>query len=435
MAITANDLLADTMGSVGAVLAVGLLITPLVRRARQPLVVAEIVAGIVLGPSLLGLFPWHLTTRLFPAAARPSLTAIAEVGILLFMFLVGWDMNLAGLRGQGGIVISVCLSSIALPFASGFALALWLYSEHQTVGQHHVAETAFALFVGTAMAITAFPVLARLIIEHRMQAEPAGVIALASAAIGDVAAWCMLAFVSIAAQAGSPSHMLWILLWLGVYISVLILVVRPFLSLLIRRQGRRTCHGIPGTALVAAGVFISAYVMNRIGLDPIFGAFSFGLIMPRASKAETFRAPTRGPLEGLAQFLLPVYFVSTGLSVDISRLTLSGMWDLLAVIAVACLGKFAGATGAARLAGMPGRDSVTVGILMNTRGLTELIVVSAGAAMGVLDSAMFTTMVLMALVTTAMTGFLLPKLRGPTTHPRPDTASSETESGVLHSGS
>lgn len=408
--MNSTEMLAATMLGVGIVMAVGLLLTPLARRTRQPQVVAEIVVGIILGPSLLGLFPGHVVNHIFPASIRPSLSAIGETGILLFMFAIGWDINPAGIREQRGTIVSVALSSIALPFTLGCALALWLYGGHQTVDHHHVGRLAFILFVGTAMAITAFPVLARIILEHHLQTTRAGTLALAAAAVGDVLAWCMLAFVSIVAAGESSSHLVRILALFAIFIVVLVMAVRPALRFAVdfidqRSGGEGAAPALTG--LVAAGAFVAAYLTSRIGIDPIFGAFSFGLIMPRES-VNLMRSDLRASIERLAGFLLPVYFIVTGLSVDIARLGWNGLGMLLAVVAVACLGKVIGAASAARACRMSGRDSLTVGVLMNTRGLTELIVVNAGVSIGVLDSSMFTILVLMALITTALTGILLP---------------------------
>lgn len=409
MAQSSALILAETVADVAAVLVVSAILTPLFRRLKQPPVIAEILAGIMLGPSLLGLLPGDLTTRFFPLAARPNFGAIAQVGILLFMFLVGWQMNPDEIREKRNAVLGVSLSSIALPFGTGIALATWLFHDHATVNGHHVSETAFILFVGTAMAITAFPVLARIILEHRLQMTPVGSLALASAAVGDVLAWCMLAFVSVVAVSSGSGHLWSVIGYSALYAVVLGMVVRPLLRILIRRMSP---NGDPSTQLLpilAAGAFLAGYMTNMIGLDAIFGAFSFGLIMPSESK-KLLESRVRVPMEHITTLLLPVFFVSTGLSVDVTKLGGAGITELLAIIAVACLGKLIGATGAARLSGMSWKDSRSVGFLMNTRGLTELIILNAGVTMGVLDNRMFTMMVIMALVTTSMAGPLVPRL-------------------------
>ncbi|WP_327044150.1 cation:proton antiporter [Microbispora sp. NBC_01189] len=393
---------------VAVVLAVGAALTPLIHRLRQPRVIAEIVAGIALGPSLLGLLPGHLTTRLFPAEVRPELSAISQVGVLLFMFLVGWEMNLGHARTRGGAVLSISLASIALPFGTGAVLAAWLHRDHAIVDGHHVDKVAFVLFVGTAMAVTAFPVLARIIMEHRLQMTPVGVISLAAAAVGDVLAWCMLALVSIVAASSHPERLLQVIGWSALYALVLWMAVRPLLGLLIRRLSRGGDVSPQLLVLVVAGVFLSAYTTDLIGIHAIFGAFSFGLIMPRGSGG-ILASRVRIPMEHVTGLLMPIFFISTGLSVDIIGLGGGGLLELAAIIGVACLSKLGGVVAAGRAAGMSWADARTVGLLMNTRGLTELIILNAGLSLGILDTRMFTMMVVMALATTAMAGPFIPR--------------------------
>ncbi|HZB32661.1 MAG TPA: cation:proton antiporter [Streptosporangiaceae bacterium] len=408
MAQSSSAVLAQTVAAVAVVLVVGAALTPLIRRLRQPRVIAEIVAGIALGPSLLGLLPGDLTTRLFPAAVRPELSAISQVGILLFMFLVGWEMDPGHARTRRGAVLSISLASIALPFGTGIVLATWLYHDHAVVDGHHISKAAFLLFVGTAMAITAFPVLARIIVEHRLQMTPVGVISLAAAAVGDVVAWCMLAVVSVVAVSSGPSPLLRVLGYSALYALVLWVVVRPLLRFLIRRSSRDGDVSPRLLVFIVAGVFLSAYTTHQIGLDAIFGAFAFGLIMPRDSR-KALASRVRIPMEHITDLLLPIFFISVGLSVDITGLGGSGIPELLAIIGVACLGKLVGVVIAARATGMSWSDSSTVGLLMNTRGLTELIILNVGVSMGVLDNRMFTMMVVMALITTAMAGPFIPR--------------------------
>lgn len=409
--------LAEVVADVAVVLAVGAALTPLFHRLRQPRVMAEIFAGIVLGPSLLGLLPGHLTTRLFPAAARPDLSALAQVGILLFMFLVGWEMDLGRARTRRGAVLSISLASVAVPFGTGIALATWLYRDHTIVHGHHVGKAAFILFVGTAMAITAFPVLARIVLEHRLQMTPLGVISLAAAGVGDVLAWCMLAVVSVVAVASGPGRLLHVMGYSALYAVVLWVAVRPLLRLLIRRSTRHGDVSPRLPVLIVSGVFLAAYTTNQIGLDAIFGAFSFGLIMPRDSRA-ALTSRVRIPMEHVTELLMPIFFIITGLTVDVTSLGGSGIPELLAITGVACLAKIAGAVSAARATGMSWSDSRTVGLLMNTRGLTELIILNVGVSLGVLDTRMFTMMVVMALITTAMAGPLIPRR----SYARPDGA-------------
>jgi Kef-type K+ transport system membrane component KefB len=406
MTASSPMMLAEVTVEVATVLALGAALAPLAQRLRQPRVIAEIVAGIALGPSVLGLLPWHLPTRFFPLAQRGDLSAIAQVGILLFMFLVGWEMNPGQARRQRKAVLAISMSAMALPFGIGMALAIWLYRYHRVAGGHHVGKIAFVLFFGTAISITAFPVLARIIKEHRLAQSPIGVIAIASAAVGDVLAWCMLACVSAIAVSADPTQLARIAGYSALYIACLVLLVRPALIAIVTRMSRGDGASQSVLAVIVAGVFIAGYVTQLIGLDAIFGAFSFGLIMPRGS-AELL-ARIREPVEHAALLLLPVFFVTTGLSVDLTHIG-GSYWQLVAIIAVACLGKILGSVGAARLSAMSWRDSAVIGLLMNTRGLTELIILNIGMSMHILDTQVFSMMVVMALVTTGMAGPLIPR--------------------------
>jgi Kef-type K+ transport system membrane component KefB len=373
------------------------------RWLRLPPVIAEITAGIALGPSLLGLLPGRLPARLFPADGRPVLSGIAELGILLFVFLIGWELDTAGIRARTRVVAGITLASIAVPFAGGSALGLWLYQGHSVVGGHHVPRVAFVLFIGAATAITAFPVLARLIHECGLRSSEVGVLALASAGLGDALAWLMLAVISTLAASAGPGRLIRMALAGSLYALLLYFAVRP----LLRRLIARVADGTPRlVTLTATGVLLSAAAANLAGFDPIFGALAFGLVMPREA-SPTLEVWLRRPVEHAATLLMPVFFVVSGLTVDVGRLGVQGFTALAAVLGVACLGKFSGAVGPARLSGLSWHESWTLGLLMNTRGLTELIVLSVGVSLGVLDARMFTIMVLMALLTTAMAGPLL----------------------------
>jgi Kef-type K+ transport system membrane component KefB len=391
------------------VMIVAAVLSVLGRRLRQPAVIAEIAAGICLGPSLLGLAPGHLPARLFPTDVRPLLSSMAEVGIVVFMFLVGWDLDVSVMRGRRGLIGTVALSAMALPFACGVGLATWLYSGHQTVAGHHVGHTAFLLFVGVAMSITAFPVLARIIIEHRLGGTEVGVVALASAAAGDLLAWGLLALVTAVAAAEGPDGLTRVLVSSAVYLAVMFVLVRPVLARAVAWLGSdRRDPAMPMT-LIGAGIFLSAYLTQWAGLDAIFGAFVFGAVMPRGATG-LLRTRVAEPMDHVKVLLMPIFFIITGLSIDVRKLGGSGLAELAVIIVVACACKFLGAGLPARLFGMSWRDSGTLGLLMNTRGLTELIILNVGLTLGVLDTRMFTMMVLMALVTTGMAGPLVPRL-------------------------
>ncbi|MGI5227063.1 cation:proton antiporter [Actinoallomurus sp. CA-142502] len=402
-----SDLIvAAVMADIAIVLVVGAVLGRLARFVRQPPVMGEIVAGIALGPSLLGLLPGHLTARVFPAEARPYLNAVAQVGLLVFMFGIGWEFDKRLLKGRRGAAGAVSLSSIALAFGLGVVLATTLYHDHSTVRGHHISFTAFALFIGAAMSITAFPVLARMLTEHRMMDSPVGALALASAAIDDVLAWCLLALVAAIVTASGSGDLLQIAGLAVLYVAVLVLVVRPLLAYFVRRWARDRVSPLFVVVLIA-GLFLSSYATTWIGIHAIFGAFAFGFVMPR-EPADVLREGIKRPLDHVSMVLMPVFFIVTGLNVDISSISGRAYLELAGIIAVACAGKLLGAAATGRVFGMPWREARTLGLLMNTRGLTELVILNAGVTLGVLDGRMFTMMVLMALVTTGLTGPLLP---------------------------
>ncbi|MFJ5708772.1 cation:proton antiporter [Streptomyces sp. NPDC093105] len=401
-------IIAITMADIAIILVVGSFLGWLVRYVRQPPVVGEIIAGIALGPSLLGLLPGDLPSQIFPSEVRPYLSAIAQVGLLVFMFGIGWELDKKLLKGRGSAAAAVSLTSVVVPFSLAIGLAALLYQRHDTVNGEQVSFTAFALFMGAAMSITAFPVLARMLTEHGMLGTRVGTLALASAAIDDVIAWCLLALVAaIVTASGGAGDLAQTVLFSGLYITAMVVFVRPFLSFVMRRWGRERMTPRLIVVLVA-GLFLSSYATTWIGIHAIFGAFAFGFIMPSEFRG-AFGEEARRPFAGISMVLLPVFFIVTGLNVDIGALTGRDLIELAAIIAVACAGKMIGASMVGRLSGMSWREAGTLGTLMNTRGLTELIILNAGVSLGVLDSRMFTMMVVMALFTTALTGPFLPK--------------------------
>jgi Kef-type K+ transport system membrane component KefB len=402
-----SDLLvAAVMADIAIVLLVGAVLSRAARYLRQPPVVGEIVAGIALGPSLLGLLPGDLTNRLFPAEARPYLSAVAQVGLLVFMFGIGWEFDKRLLQGRRGAAGAVSLGSIALAFGLGVGLAALLYGHHSTVMGHRISFTAFALFLGAAMSVTAFPVLARMLSEHRMTTTSVGALALASAAVDDVLAWCLLAVVAAIVTASGTGDLLQIVVLGALYVAALVVVVRPLMAALVRRWARERVSPLL-IVVIVSGLFLSSYATTWIGVHAIFGAFAFGFVMPR-ERFEVLHEGVKRPLDNISMVLLPVFFIVTGLNVDISALSGRGYLELVATILVACGGKLVGAAIPGRLFGMPWSEARTLGLLMNTRGLTGFVILNVGIGLGVLDGRMFTMMVLMALVTTAMTGPLLP---------------------------
>ncbi len=375
----------------------------LLRRIGQPMVIAEIVSGIVLGPSLLGWLWPDLWQVLFPANAVALLSMLSQVGLVLFMFLVGLELDLKLLRGSGQASLVISNSSIALPFALGAGLALYM---HRSLADPSVPLLSFTLFMGAAMSVTAFPVLARILNERRLLQTKIGILSITSAAINDVTAWCMLAFVvSIVRSTGIAAALQTTLLTL-LYLAVMFFAVRPVLSRVAARSlGREGLnHNVVAATLVA--LLLSSLVTEFIGIHALFGAFLLGAILP---KTDGFAATLAEKLEDLVLvFLLPLFFAVSGLRTQIGLLNTTHGWGLFGLILIAaCLGKFGGSTLAARITGLTWRESSAIGILMNTRGLMELVVLNIGLDLGVISPTLFTMMVLMALLTTFITSPLL----------------------------
>jgi Kef-type K+ transport system membrane component KefB len=368
------------------------------RRLGQPPVIGEIIAGILLGPTL---FHGRITAALFPATLRPPLTALANLGVVMFMFAVGYLLDLRLIRGHERAAASVSVSSIILPLSLGIGLGTWLASRHHV---HQVLP--FALFVGTAMSVTAFPVLARILTDRDMHRTRIGSIALASAAIDDVLAWALLSAVAAIADAGSQPLRL---LLAPVYVGVMLFGVRPLLRRLApvnKDPGRPRPEVL---AVVLAGLLLSSYVTDWMGVKYIFGAFLFGVVMPReGNAAAALRDEIHNGLEQVSVLvLLPVFFVVSGLSVNLSSVSASGLVELGLILLVAVVGKFAGAFAGARFAGVRTRDARVLATLMNTRGLTGIVILSVGLQLHILDQSLYSLMIVMAIVTTVMAGPLL----------------------------
>lgn len=372
----------------------------LFRKIGQPPVIGEMVAGILLGPSLLGmLFPGALDF-LFPASSLGTLKMFSQVGVVLFMFLVGMDLDLRHLREKAHSAVIVSHASIFLPLLLGVGLALFLYRSQAPAG---VAFSSFALFMGIAMSITAFPVLARILEERGLSKTPLGNASIACAAVDDVTAWCLLAVVvAIARSNGMAPAFLTIGLALA-FVGFMLLVVRPWVD---RTLAKTRLHGRTIMAGTLVFAFAAAWFTEVIGIHALFGAFLAGVVAP---PQKAFRAALRERLEVLVSILLlPLFFAFTGLRTQIGLLDDAASWLICAaVIAVAVAGKLGGSTLAARWTGMSWRDSFSIGALMNTRGLMELIVLNIGYDLGILSQKVFAVMVLMALATTFMTGPLL----------------------------
>lgn len=376
----------------------------LFRKLGQPQVMGEMVAGILLGPSLLGWVVPKFSVALFPPASLGFLNSLSQIGLLLFMFLVGSELNPKTLRGRKHTAVVTSHVSIIVPFFLGTVLALYLYPR---LSDDSVAFAHFALFVGTAMSITAFPVLARILTERNLIHTHIGAITIACAAVDDVTAWCILAGVVLLVRSSSATIPLWLtvtgtaiyvfFMWFGVQRAL----VRLGANFLKRKSLTQDMMSV-----ILLLVLVSGWVTERLGIHALFGAFLMGVVMP---KDQGFVRAVKEKLEGLTVvLLLPLYFAFTGLRTSIGLLSGADMWFFCGlIILVAIVGKFGGATFSARLSGMPWREAGAVGVLMNTRGLMELVVLNIGLDIGVISPALFTMMVLMALVTTFMTTPLL----------------------------
>jgi Kef-type K+ transport system membrane component KefB len=370
----------------------------LFRSARQPQVVGEILAGIVLGPSLLGRLAPGAEGYLFPASVGPFLNIISQVGVILYMFLVGLELDPALLRRRGHTTVAISHASIIAPFLMGALIALYLYPKLST---SDVPFTSFSLFLGVSMSVTAFPVLARILTDRGIHKSRMGAIALTCAAVDDVTAWCMLAFVVGVARAQAAGALTTVIMALG-FIALMVLVVRPTmvrLSLLYGNRGRLT-QGVMASVFIA--LLISASATELIGIHAVFGAFALGAVIPHDSGMA--RELTDRLEDIVIVLLLPAFFAYTGLRTQIGLVSGFEQWMMcVLIIGVASMGKFGGSVIAARITGLDWRDSSALGVLMNTRGLMELIVLNIGLEMNVISPTLFAMLVLMALITTFAT--------------------------------
>ncbi len=392
---------------VGVVLLATRLAGRLFSRLGQPRVVGEMAAGILLGPSLLGWVAPKLSAAIFPPASLGFLSALCQIGLVLFMFLVGIELDPGHLRGRGEAAVTTSHASILAPFFFGILLAFAFY---RVLAPPGVPFASFALFLAAAMSVTAFPVLARILTERRLQRTSVGTVALACAAVDDVTAWCILAGVIVAARAGRDFLPFWRTVG-GSALFVLVMLT----------AGRRAFRGFgrsfarkgslsPDTfALALLCAIASAWVSEEIGIHALFGAFLAGAVMPRESGFA--RAITQRLEDLVVVVLLPLFFAFTGLRTSLRLLAGPGLWVAGALVLLCAIaGKFGGSTIAARACGMPWREAASVGVLMNTRGLMELVILNVGLEIGVLTPAMFAMMVMMALVTTVMTSPILDRI-------------------------
>lgn len=392
------------LSQIGVILILAWLVGWGLRTLHQPQVMGEIVAGILLGPSLLGWFAPDVSMALFPSDSLGPLNALGQIGVILFIFLVGLKLNLANVWARGRAVLVIAHTSIAVPLILGTGLAIYLYPSLSDTG---VTPTVFALFIGVAMGVTALPVLARILEESRLSETPIGTIALATAALKDVMAWCLLGGVmALHTLTAVPGALVLTLIATGLFVFVM-LSLGPrafhFLEVRYRRCGRLTDDML---ALILLTLVGSAWITEWLGVHALFGAFLAGVALP---KWPDFVSEVSAKLEGVTiAILLPIFFASTGLRTSFGLIHGTDLWIYFGLILlVAVVGMWGGTTLAARYTGMPWGESTTIGILMNTRGLMEIVILTIGRDIGVISSTMFAMMLLMALATTCMTTPLL----------------------------
>ena len=372
----------------------------LFKKIGQPAVIGEIVAGIVLGPSIVGLFLPQVSGFLFPAASIVNLQFLSQIGLILFMFIIGMELELSliGKQAYGAIIISH--ASIIIPYSLGMGLAYFLYDQY---APENTSFLSFALFMGIAMSITAFPVLARILQEKNLTKTKLGALAITCAAADDITAWCILAAVIAIVKSGSSISALYNIGMAVLYVFVMWYAIRPLLKKLGELYSRREDKRKMVIAIIFMFLLLSAYSTEIIGIHALFGAFLAGVIMPVQFN---FRNIMADKIEDVSMvLLLPLFFVYTGMRTQIGLLNDGALWITCGwVVLVAVAGKFGGSTLAAKMVGQSWKDSLSIGALMNTRGLMELIVLNIGYDLGILSPQIFTMMVLMALITTFMAG-------------------------------
>jgi Kef-type K+ transport system membrane component KefB len=421
-------LTADVIGDVAIVIGAASLLGAVARRCGQPTVIGQIVAGILLGPSLLGRLPGHLTDRLFTHAAVPYISVIAQLAVVIFMFTVGYEIDFRPLRGRGRAAPLVAAGALLVPLALGSGLAVVARHAFTAIGEPHADTRSFVLFMGVATSVTALPVLASIVRERGLAGTTAGTIATAAAGIMDVSAWLVLAVALVGTSAASSRPWPLTVLLLAGFVVLMLAVVRPALRWWMRRPGALLSNQVPLALVLAVA---SAWVTASLGLHPVFGAFLAGLTMPGRDDAPD--ADVLRVMEQAGGLLLPLFFVVTGLTMNVGALNGGDVVLLVLIVACAMLGKIGPAYGAARLSRLDPRQSATVAALVNTRGLTELIALNVGLSAGIIHERLFTILVLMALITTIATGPLISAIGSvegdPGASPRPgkETAQADAE--------
>jgi Kef-type K+ transport system membrane component KefB len=403
-----SDVLVQVLVTLTAVLITGRLLGVLFRRLGQPPVIGEVLGGIILGPSLLGAVAPGVATFIMPPSVAPVLGVIAQLGVILYMFLVGLELNSELLRQRVHATVAISHASIVVPFLLGAVLALFLYPN---LSSRDVPFSSFALFVGVAMAITAFPVLARILTDQRLQSTQLGTMALGCAAINDVTAWCLLAFVVGVAQARLDGALL-VLILTAAYIGFMFLVVRPVANRFLVRAVQAGDASLTSgrVAVIFVALLLSALATEYIGVHALFGSFLLGAIIPHDSPIA--RRLISKLEDVVTVLLLPAFFAFTGLRTEIGLVGTLEHWLVCGLIVlVATAGKFGGTVIPARLTGVDWRQATALGVLMNTRGLMELIVLNIGLDLKIISPTLFAMMVIMAVITTVATTPVLRMLR------------------------
>ena len=389
------------------VLVTSRLLGSLFRHINQPPVIGEVIAGLLLGPSFLGRFAPAVSSYILPGTIAPYLGVLAQIGVVLYMFMVGLELDSKQLRTSAHATLAISHASIVVPFLMGTVAALWLYS---TLAGPGVSFVVFAMFMGLSLSVTAFPVLARIVTDCGLQNNRLGAIALSCAAIDDVTAWCLLAALEGVARARTGEAFMTTLLTLS-YVGFVLGVVRPLVRRFCARQDTTGLVSPTAMAVSIVGLLTSALATEAIGIHALFGAFLLGSVIPRDSllaRELTFRMK-----DLVLVLLLPAFFAFTGMRTRLGLIdSLDGWLVCGLIVLIACAGKVGGSAIAARLSGLSWRDSAGLGVLMNTRGLMELIVLNIGLEMKVISPTLFAMMVVMAIVTTLATSPALRMLLG-----------------------
>jgi K+:H+ antiporter len=407
-----DSIVAAVIGDIALVFVIASLLGVAARKCGQPAVIGQILTGVVLGPSLLGRLPGHLTSHLFPSDALPYLNVLSQVAVVVFMFTVGYEIEFGSIRGHGRVVPLVALGALLVPMGLGIACVLLLRPEFASIGMGHEGRS-FVLFMGVATSITALPVLAAIVRDRNLAGTTAGVIATAAAGIMDVLAWLVLAAALIGTGHSVRFSLPVTVVLIGCFVVVMLGVVRPALSWWTNRSQPVLSSSAPVAFALAMA---SAWGTASLGLHPVFGAFLAGLTMRgrnRVPDAEVLRA-----LDQAGSMLLPLFFVVTGLSLNVGAVRGDAFLLLAVIVVIACAGKLGPGYWISRARGLAARDSATIAVLVNTRGLTELIALNVGLVDGIINQRLFTVLVLMALITTLATGPLLSVIR-PARAPQP----------------